>query len=234
MDAVANSLRSIVPSAHTVAMSATTSRPALAVVHGWMRAVDDACDALDAIHGAGLGKEAAPVRRLMLEHAVFATWLGTDPQDAVDVLDDQAVDRLKWLRSTAIANDMASEDDGAHFADYEPVGSSKAHLAKFKQLTEHLKLGTIYTAWLAETQFSHAGNMTSRRYLGGTEVDAVLLGRSRDDRDSERAQSAFVKYLALYAVLWAIGAQTRDLDFSRALTAAQTAMDAATGETHRG
>jgi hypothetical protein len=199
-----------------------------------MRAVDDACDALDAIHGAGLGKEAAPVRRLMLEHAVFATWLGTDPQDAVGVLDDDAVHSLTRLRSAAIANEMASEDDGAHFADYEPVRSSKAFLAKFKHLTEHLKLGTIYTAWLAETQFSHAGNMTSRRYLGGTEVDAVLLGRSRDDRDSERAQSAFVKYLALYAVLGAIDALTEDLDFSRALTSARTAVDGATGETPRG
>lgn len=204
-------LRDLVPTGDALAAVSTDHLTALLYAHGWSRAVLQGAAALDAIHSAGLGAEAAPIRRLMIEHASLAEWLAKEPVDAVDVFDDASIFGLKKLRAAAMSAQMATSDETAHLDGYEPSGSTRMNWAPVGNLMTGLGLHGLKAAWLIETRLSHAGTATAARFVAADGDKAVLLEDVPDSMEDERRRSSFVKVLALDALLRAFSAVAPDL-----------------------
>lgn len=199
-------LRNLVPTRDAVSAAPTGHLTALLYTYGWSRAVLGEAKALDAIHAAGLGAEAAPIRQLLIGHAAKAEWLIKDPDTAVDVLDDASVYDLKKLRTAAVAAQMVAPGGGSHLDEHPPSGSSQMTMAHAGSLMTKLGLKASRATWLIETPLTHAGTATAERFVDADGDEAVLLDGVPDDMDDELYRSALSKVLALDAILRAFDA----------------------------
>ncbi|MGX1543111.1 DUF5677 domain-containing protein [Streptomyces adustus] len=131
------------------------SRP-FQVGWGMVAALHRQAAAVVVMHSQGLGHEAAPNRRLMIEYVAHLQWLVRDGEDAVDSMNKAHQYKQGGLRKAA--------DDGGYQYDAEAADAVRdavipSNPANTYNNTSNLLGGLgggLLQSWLAETQLSHA------------------------------------------------------------------------------
>ncbi|MGW2962753.1 DUF5677 domain-containing protein [Streptomyces sp. NPDC001220] len=125
---------------------------------GWglVAALHRQAAAVVTLHSNGLGHEAAPNRRLMIEYVAHLQWLVRDGEDAVDSMNKAHQFKQGGLRKAA--------DDGGYRYDAEAADAVRdavipGNPTNTYNVTSNL-LGSLggglLQSWLTETQLSHA------------------------------------------------------------------------------
>ncbi|MEU9413574.1 DUF5677 domain-containing protein [Streptomyces sp. NPDC048281] len=123
---------------------------------GMVAALHRQAAAVVVLHDQGLGHEAAPNRRLMVEHVAHLQWLVRDGEDAVDSMNKAHQHKQSGLRKAA---DDAGFQYDAEAADAVRDAVVPGNPANTYNITQNLlgRLGGgLLQSWLAETQLSHA------------------------------------------------------------------------------
>ncbi|WP_274558962.1 hypothetical protein [Streptomyces spiramyceticus] len=108
------------------------------------------------LHGKGLGHEAAPNRRLMVEYVAHLQWLVRDGDDAVDSMNKAFQYKHGGLRKAADAAGYQYDMEAANAVrDAAIPGNPANEFNLMSKLLDRLG-GGLLQSWLAETQLSHA------------------------------------------------------------------------------
>lgn len=163
------------------------------------------------LHRNGLGHEAAPNRRYMIETMAQLQWLALDGEEAVDAMNSGFQFSHGGLRKAVDASgfeydtEVAASADSVRDADLP--GKSKNTFLKVRPLLDRLDKN-LAPVWLSETQFSHPTLTGVRAYFDDSGEDAVVLfaephfGRSPDPA----AKSPYVAFMLLYLGMEAFNA----------------------------
>ncbi|MFE4601113.1 hypothetical protein ACFRKE_09665 [Kitasatospora indigofera] len=163
------------------------------------------------LHSKGLGHEAAPNRRYMIETMAQLQWLALDGEEAVDAMNSGFQYSHGGLRKAVDASgfeydaEVAASADSVRDADLP--GNSKNNFLKVRPLLDRLDKNLV-PVWLSETQFSHPTLTGVRAYFDDSAEDAVVLfaepsfGTSPDPA----AKSPYVAFMLLYLGMEAFNA----------------------------
>jgi hypothetical protein len=137
------------------APSAEQFRP-FQVGWGFLAALHRQAAAVVVLHQAGLGHEAAPNRRLMVEYVAKLQWLVRDGDDAVESMNKAFQNEHGKLRESADAGGYGYDAEAADAVRDAVIPSSPTdHLIANKHLLKTLG-GGLLQSWLAESPLSHA------------------------------------------------------------------------------
>lgn len=138
----------------------------------WTRHILAGVEAVRLLHDNGLGLQAAPLRRSLIEHAI-CVWAVADDHEAFD----SYIRGFKWSTerfklSLENVGLLPTEDMETilKWTTDESTRSLDKYLPskhRFEQMGEGGR--RVHVQWLAETQLSHAGFATAAIYLSNTE-----------------------------------------------------------------
>jgi hypothetical protein len=157
---------------------------------GWgsLAALTRQAHAVIALFNAGLGHEAAPNRRLMIEYMALIQWLARDGEHAVDAINKAHQYSQGKVRKAADGADIKYDAERANVLASLEIGGDKSFHA-FNQTARLLqslsgnligdwanpgmskRLGAM---WIGETQLSHA-TLTAVQCFIETEAESTLL-----------------------------------------------------------
>ncbi|TQE22717.1 hypothetical protein Sipo8835_35575 [Streptomyces ipomoeae] len=150
------------------------SRP-FQVGWGMVAALHRQAAAVVVLHDQGLGHEAAPNRRLMVEYVAHLQWLVRDGDDAVDSMNKAHQHKHGGLRKAA--------DDGGYRYDAEAAdavrdavipGNPSNTYNNTSNLLGRLG-GGLLQSWLGETQLSHATLVAAGAFYRETDEHLELF-----------------------------------------------------------
>lgn len=156
------------------------------------------------LHRHGLGHEAAPNRRLMIEYMAQLQWLARDGEDAADSMNKAFQYTHGRLRKAVDAGDVFTYDrEVAAVADavaaaVVPSNSANEFAATGKLLG---RLGNgLLEIWTSETQLSHSGIAAARAFFDDSSDEAVRLYDSPryGKAPNPNELSPFVAFMLLY------------------------------------
>lgn len=128
-------------------------------------------EAAIAIEANGYGAEAAPLVRSALEHAIRLRWAAKHGDEFIEVAliaqkkgntNLRGAQTEDWEFSPELANSLEE-----HSAEASDEYKSKSHLTALRTIVEadQDRLGSLYMAWLFDTQDSHPSLITARHYF---------------------------------------------------------------------
>lgn len=138
---------------------------------GWTRHIIASVDSVRFLHDNGLGLQAAPIRRLLIEHATCVLTVAHD-HEAFDSYIRGLQRSTKSMMSGLAKIGLPSSDDMESILEWTTDDSTRRldtylHAKhRFEQMGE--SGDRLHVLWLFETQFSHAGFVTANIYLRDT------------------------------------------------------------------
>lgn len=147
---------------------------------GWglVNALNRQAHAVLLLHGRGMGHEASPNRRLMIEYLAHLEWLARDGENAADSLNKTFQHTHAKLRAAADAGGFVYDAEVAALADAVAaavIPSDAANqYASTSKLLERLDAGLL-AAWTAETQSSHSGLSAARTFFDDSDPNQIRL-----------------------------------------------------------
>lgn len=131
---------------------------------GFLAALHRQAAAVVVLHRAGLGHEAAPNRRLMVEYVAKLQWLVRDGDAAVESMNRAHQFAHSKLREVADAGEYQYDAEAADAVRDAVIPSSSTDQFNItSKLLERLG-GGLPQSWLSETQFSHATLVAAGRF----------------------------------------------------------------------
>ncbi|GAA3160000.1 hypothetical protein GCM10010451_04770 [Streptomyces virens] len=135
---------------------APDDRRAFLVGWGLVAALHRQACAVVLLHDSGLGHEAAPNRRLMIEYVAHLQWLVRDGDAAVDSMNKAFQYKHTGLRKAADAGGYQYDANAADAVRDAIIPSNPSdEFNIMSKLLDRLG-GGLLQSWLAETQLSHA------------------------------------------------------------------------------
>ncbi|MEU5198904.1 hypothetical protein AB0G86_33505 [Streptomyces scabiei] len=163
------------------ARSSEDQRPFL-VGWGLLAALHGQASAVVLLHRKGLGHEAAPNRRLMIEYMAQLQWLARDGEDAVDSMNKAFQHTQDRLRRTideggvfSYDAEVAASADAVAAAVIPPNAANQ--YSNTSQLLRSLAPKGLLEAWLGETQLSHSGLTAAQAFRDDSGQAVRLLAR---------------------------------------------------------
>ncbi|MCC3294798.1 DUF5677 domain-containing protein [Arthrobacter sp. zg-Y411] len=156
-----------------LAPSRSGQRRALApaVAWGWLIRTLRTGEAVIAMEDRGYGSEASPLVRAALEHAIRLQWAAEYGDEFVEVAliaqkksytNLQKAQTENWRFSAELADSLQQ-----HAAEASEDYASLSNLTALRAIVDANKerLGSLYMAWLMDTQESHPSLLTARHYF---------------------------------------------------------------------
>src|SRR6266498_929364 len=160
--------------ASSISFSSEIQRTVM-LAHGWYVGSGRTATAIMLLETRGLGHEAAPLRRSLIEHAMGLAWLAQATEDAVNsLLRGYQNVNLKKLKEVF---EKVSPGQGAVFndiLDVEVDASSEDQYLAFRRLCERFGVDRIYGEWLRDTALSHATYASAIAYIDSSNGDLNL------------------------------------------------------------
>ncbi|MGQ4484344.1 DUF5677 domain-containing protein [Streptomyces sp. SAS_281] len=156
------------------------------------------------LHRNGLGHEAAPNRRLMIEYMAQLQWLTRDGEDAVDSMNKAfQYSHGKLRKAVDTGGVFTYEDEVAAAADVVAAAVIPPNSANEFNLTTKLlgRLGSgLPEIWTSETQHSHSGIAAARVFFDDSWEGAVQLYDCPHYGDAPNPDelSPFMAFMLLY------------------------------------
>lgn len=160
------------------------------LAHGWYVACNRTATAIMFLETRGLGHEAAPLRRALIEHAIGLAWLEQATESAVNsLLRGYQNVNIKKLKEVI---EKVSPGQGIIFngiLDIEVAASSEDQYLAFRKLCERFGVDRIYSEWLRNTALSHATFASAVAYVASSngELDLSREPNYRPDASTEIA-----------------------------------------------
>ncbi|MGI5135838.1 DUF5677 domain-containing protein [Streptomyces sp. CA-106110] len=180
-------------------------RPFL-VAWGLLAAAQRQAHAVVLLHRKGLGHEAAPNRRALLEFMAQIRWLAEDGADAVDSMNRALKESQKRLREAADSAGMTYDPTIADVVAATVIPPNSAN--QFNNFTPLFKRlgGALLAVWRAETQLAHPTLTAAQCFFDDTAPDAVRLYDEpvyRNGADGPTDRSPFVAFAVLWSAMYA-------------------------------
>ena len=138
---------------------------AYGVAHGFYCRIARTAQAALQLVDAGYGREAAPLRRALWEHALALTWVVDEGKAASDSLTRVHQNRMEWIKSLVVGKSNLTADLFDPLLTFEVDSHGQDHLAQFGQLVQRYQFGDdLLTPWLVDTGSSHPSFSTARDY----------------------------------------------------------------------
>jgi hypothetical protein len=136
-----------------------------AVAHGLYCRIARTCQATLLLVDAGLGSEAAPLRRSALEHALTLAWVVDEGRPATDVLLRAHQARMRSVKQKLDDRWSVKPEDFEKLLSVEVPSAGRDHLVSFGNLAKQFDASNdLLAAWLADTGESHPSHMTASAY----------------------------------------------------------------------
>jgi len=165
------------------------------LAHGWYVAANRTATAIMLLETRGLGHEAAPLRRSLIEHAVALGWLTQATEDAANSLlrgyQELNIKKLKQVFDQVAPEKAAMFND---ILDVEVAASSEDHYLAFRHLCNRFGTQRIYAEWLRNTGLSHATYASAMAYTTASGEDINL---SREPNQTPDASTEIATMLLL-------------------------------------
>lgn len=176
------------------------------VAWGLLAAAERQAAAIVLLHRKGLGHEAAPNRRALLEHMAQIEWLADDGADAVDAMNRALQQSQKKLRDAADAAGMAYDPEIADLVAGAVIPSNSAE--QFNNFTPLFKrLSDVFLAvWRAETQLAHPTLTAAQCFFDDSARDTVTLYSEpvyRQGVESPIERSPFIAFVVMWSAMQA-------------------------------
>ncbi|MFJ2722766.1 DUF5677 domain-containing protein [Streptomyces sp. NPDC087437] len=176
------------------------------VAWGLLAAAERQAAAIVLLHRNGLGHEAAPNRRALLEHMAQIKWLAEDGADAVDSMNRALQQSQKRLREAADAAGMTYDPTIADLVAAAVIPPNSAEqFNRFRPLFK--RLGDVFPAvWTAETQLAHPTLTAAQCFFDDTAPDAVTLYREpvyRQGAENPTERSPFIAFVVMWSTMHA-------------------------------
>ncbi|MBC3843098.1 hypothetical protein GXW82_31635 [Streptacidiphilus sp. 4-A2] len=170
---------------------------------GFLASLERQARAVVSLHQAGLGHEAAPNRRLMIELMAHLEWLAQDGEDAVDSMNKAFQYKHGGLRKAADADGFEYDSGTAASADEVQAAEIPGNPTNQFNVTSKLlgRLGAkLPTVWLTETQYSHATLTGARAFFDDSDANSVRLFNEPHfgSVDAAADASLFVAFMLLF------------------------------------
>lgn len=123
---------------------------------GMVAALHRQAAAVVALHSKGLGHEAAPNRRLMVEYVAKLQWLVRDGEDAVDSMNKAFQHEHSKLRKAADDGGYRYDAEAADAVRDAAIPSNPTNTYNGTSNLLNRLGGGLLPSWLGETQLSHA------------------------------------------------------------------------------
>jgi hypothetical protein len=123
---------------------------------GMVAALHRQAAAVVVLHGQGLGHEAAPNRRLMVEYVAHLQWLVRDGENAVDSMNKAHQFKHTGLRKAADNGGYQYDAEAADAVRDAVIPSNPANTYNGTSNLLGSLGGGLLESWLGETQLSHA------------------------------------------------------------------------------
>jgi hypothetical protein len=125
---------------------------------GWglVAALHRQAAAVVTLHSKGLGHEAAPNRRLMVEYVAHLQWLVRDGEDAVDCMNK--AHQFKHTKLREVADDRGYQYDAEAADTVRDAVVPRNPANQYSQMNTLAKSlgGGLFESYVGETQLSHA------------------------------------------------------------------------------
>lgn len=160
--------------------------------------------AVTLLHRKGLGHEAAPNRRLMIEYMAQLQWLARDGEEAADSLNKAFQHTHSKLRKAVDEGGVFTYDDEvAASADAVAAAVVPPNATNQYNLTSKLlgRLGNgLLEIWTSETQLSHSGITAARVFFNDSSAEAIQLYGSPQYGEAPNPDelSPFMAFMLLY------------------------------------
>jgi len=157
-----------------------TARPGceylLPFAGSWVRYIQYAISAVRRLHDGGLGHFAAPIRRMIVEHAISLAMVERDPA-AFNAFIRGLQDQTRRIQSALAKIDVPTEAELQAILEWETDPDAK-HYDRFQAVKHRCEaLGEmgdrLFVQWIEETMLSHANYATSVLFLRDTPGDDV-------------------------------------------------------------
>jgi hypothetical protein len=128
---------------------------AVPIAHGWYTAVRRFGRGALLLSGAGLGHEAAPLRRSMIEHALALHWLAANPGDALASLGRASQHTVSRMRRKMDGRWNVPDEvfDSIEASRFDP--SSQDRNLHFGTLASEMGQADLHVAWMHESSYCH-------------------------------------------------------------------------------
>lgn len=158
-----------------------------AVAWGWLVRVARSGEAAIDMEKRGYGAETAPLIRSALEHAIRLQWAAHHGDDFIEVAllaQKDGFEKLQAAQTDSWRFDAQLADAlQGHAAEASEEYLTLSNLTRLRAIVDsnQERLGSLYMAWLYETQESHPSLMTARHYFQAddTRTTYSLLKESR-------------------------------------------------------
>ncbi|MDX2849249.1 hypothetical protein PV342_12420 [Streptomyces sp. PA03-3a] len=177
------------------------------VAWGLLAAAQRQAHAIVLLHRKGLGHEAAPNRRALLEHMAKIRWLAEDREEAVDSMNLALQQSQMKLRDAAELAGMTYDPKLPDLVQAMIIEPNSAN--QFNNSTPLLKrLGApLLAAWIGETQLAHPTLTAAQCFFDDTASDVVKLYDEpvyREGAPSPAERSPFVAFVVLWSAMVAV------------------------------
>lgn len=144
--------------------------PAGDLAEAWLAHVIQTARAALVLHDAGFGLEAAPLRRSVLEHAIWLQWVARHREEAWDVV--RAKRRMTVKKNEAALRSWRPEETAALLQ--EP----QRYVPTMKELLTNLPAGGDPSVWFgvywSDSEHSHPSINTAAQTSGNADTDGPL------------------------------------------------------------
>ncbi|MEV0035225.1 hypothetical protein [Streptomyces sp. NPDC050804] len=191
--------RNLVPYAPALA-----ARRPFTIGWGLVAALHRQACAVVLLHREGLGHEAAPNRRLMIEYMAQLQWLARDGEDAAESMNKAFQYTHGKLRKAVDGGGIFTYDDEvAASADAVAAAVIPPNATNEYSLTSKLlgRLGNgLLEIWTSETQLSHSGITAARTFFDDSSTEALRLYDSPHYGEAPNPDelSPFMAFMLLY------------------------------------
>lgn len=169
------------------------------LAHGWYVACNRTATAIMVLETRGLGHEAAPLRRSLMEHAVGLVWLAEATEDAVNSLvrgyQNLNVKKLKEVFEK-VSPDQVHCLVGILDVTVDP--SSEDQYLAFSKLCKRFGVERIYGGWLLNTALSHATYASAVAYVDNS-IEELGLTKEPHSHPDSALEIATLLLLASFA-----------------------------------
>jgi hypothetical protein len=207
-----------------------TARPGfelqLQFVAGWFRHIEYTFEAVDLLLGSGYEHAVPPLLRLMLEDAVSAALVATDPQSWAAVLVKERQSQIRALKAMQAVG-MEPSPEMLGFIDSLPEDEGDGY-REYRQITQRFRaLGDdghrLLVMWNTLTATSHGNAATAMLFLADDgQPDSVPIVKGDPQYGQDRL---FLLAVALDCLLLGLDAMNSMIDGHPALAGIQAIHD---------
>ncbi|QDW28608.1 hypothetical protein FFF93_001515 [Arthrobacter sp. KBS0702] len=182
-----------------------TTAATTAVAWGWLVRVIRTGESAILLAKNGLGPEAAPLMRSIIEHSIRLAYTADAGVEAIEVGLRERSHSLEKLKK-AQSNGWALPPERLSEIDWMQAEASEEyrHLDSFAHLAHVVKrlpsLGQLYMAWLLETQFSHPTLISAQSYFERDDDSHLIRLRTRAKAEADNRVDAQVCINVLVAL----------------------------------